>query len=205
VPSTPGIDAAVDRSELVRDALDAARGAHAGQSRDGGDGMAYIEHPLAVAERLAEGDAPDEVLAAALLHDVVEESEMEVAELRGRFGAAVGDLVEALTEDEAIEDYGERKGEHRRRVAGAGPEALAIYAADKLTNVAMLRRAYVTRGEAVSEQLKVPLDVKLGAWEADVEMLRERAPDLPLVEELAGELEALAADRLRSVRAPSSG
>jgi guanosine-3',5'-bis(diphosphate) 3'-pyrophosphohydrolase len=201
VSSTPGIDAAVGRSELVGRALDTARQAHAGQTRDGSGGMPYINHPLAVAERLATHSFPDEVLAAALLHDVVEGSEMDVAELRARFGDPVADLVEALTEDEAIEDYEERKEEHRRRVAGAGPEALAIYAADKLTNVAMLRDAYAVDGEEVGEQLKVPLDLKVNIWEADLDMLFNEAADLPLVKELADEMVGLWGDRLKDARA----
>lgn len=203
MPSTPGIDAAIDRSGPIRDALETARLAHAGQFRNGGERIPYIDHPLAVAERLATHGFPDDVLAAALLHDVVEGSEMDVPELRGRFGDPVADLVAALTEDEAIEDYARRKGEHRRRVAGAGPEALAIYAADKLTNVAMLRDAYAIEGEAVSEQLKVPLDLKIGVWEADLDMLFDRAPDLPLVDEMADEMVGLWGDRLKDARASS--
>jgi (p)ppGpp synthase/HD superfamily hydrolase len=205
VTSTPGIDAAVSRSELVRRALDTARQAHAGQTRDGSGGMPYIEHPVAVAERLARHGASDEVLAAALLHDVVEESETGVAAVRERFGDAVAELVEVMTEDETIEDYEERKAEHRRRAAGAGPEALAIYAADKLTNVGMLRDAYADRGEAVSEQLKVPLDIKIGAWEADVETLLERVPTLPLAEELAEAVAGLEAERLRNAQTSAPG
>lgn len=203
--SIPGIDAAVARSELVRRALDTAREAHAGQTREGGDGMPFIEHPLTVAERLARHGASDEVLAAALLHDVVEKSELDIATVRARFGDRVADLVEAMTEDEAIEDYEERKGEHRRRVAGAGPEALAVYAADKLTNAAMLRDAYADRGEAAGERLKVPLDVKLESWQDDVEMLSETLPDLPLVKELGKEVALLSGERLRNAQASSSG
>ncbi len=78
MPSTPGIEAAVESSELVKDALETARRAHAGQIRSGSGGRPYIEHPLAVAELLAEHGYDDEVLAAALLHDVVEKSDVEV-------------------------------------------------------------------------------------------------------------------------------
>ena len=109
MPSPPRIEAAANRSELVRDALDTARDAHAGQIRNGSGGASYIEHPLAVAELLAEHGFADEMLAAALLHDVVEESDTGVAEIGARFGEPIGDLVDALTDDEAIEDYEQRK------------------------------------------------------------------------------------------------
>lgn len=199
--STPGIDAAIERSGLTREAFETARVAHAGQFRNGAEQIPYIDHPRIVAERLARHGFPDEVLAAALLHDVVEDSETEVEELRSRFGDQVADLVAAMTEDEAIEDYEERKAEHRRRIAEAGDEALAIYAADKLTNLAMLRDAYREKGEAAGEQLSVSLDLKIAVWEADLDTLFERVPDLPLVSEFADEMVGLWGDRVSGARA----
>jgi hypothetical protein len=201
--STSGIDAAVGRSDLVKDALETARRAHAGQLRRGSDGRPYIDHPVAVAEILIKYHHRDEVLAAGLLHDVVEKSEIEIDEVRRRFGDVVADLVEAMTEDETIADYEERKDEHRDRVAAADPAALAIFAADKLTNVAMLREAYALIGEGVSDELAVPLDLKMYIWEADLEMLFDEAPQLRLTNELADQLVALWGDRFRAVRAPS--
>ena len=197
--STSGIDAAVGRSDLVRDALETARRVHAGQLRRGSDGHPYIDHPVAVAEILIRHRYPDEVLAAGLLHDVVEKSEIEISEVRERFGDLVGDLVEALTEDETIGDYEERKDEHRQRVAAAGPAALAIFAADKLTNVAMLREAYALIAEGVSDELAVSLDLKIYIWEADLEMLFDQAPEMALTDEFANEMVALWGDRFRAV------
>jgi (p)ppGpp synthase/HD superfamily hydrolase len=191
----PRIAAAADRSEHVRDALEAARDAHAGQIRNGSGGMPYIDHPIAVADLLAEHDYGDDVLAAALLHDVVEESEVGVEGVRERFGERVADLVEALTDDIEIEDYESRKELHRRHVEVAGPDALAIYAADKLTNIRALRRVYATQGEAVGEELKAPLDVKVAVWEADLTLLSSTTPDLPFLSDLADQLAGLRADR----------
>ena len=130
---------------------------------------------------------------------MVEKSEIEIDELRERFGDVVGDLVEAMTEDETIADYEERKEEHRRRVAEADPAALAIFAADKLTNVAMLREAYALIGEGVSDELAVSLDLKIYIWEADLEMLFDEAPELPLTDEFADEMVGLWGDRFRAV------
>jgi (p)ppGpp synthase/HD superfamily hydrolase len=198
--STSGIDAAVERSDLVKDALETARRAHAGQLRRGSDGRPYIDHPVAVAEILIKYRHRDEVLAAALLHDVVEKSEIEAPEVRERFGEAVAGLVEALTEDEAIDSYEDRKEEHRQRVAEADPAALAIFAADKITNVAMLREAYALIGEGVSDELAVPLDLKIYIWEADLEMLFDEAPEMPLTDEFANEMVGLWGDRFRAAR-----
>lgn len=201
--STHGIDAAVERSDLVREALATAQRAHAGQLRRGSDGRPFIDHPVAVAELLTKERQSDEVIAAALLHDVVEKSDTDLAAVRERFGDVVAALVEAMTEDESIADYEARKEEHRRRVAESEPAALAIFAADKLTNVAMLREAYALIGEGVSDELAVPLDLKMYIWEGDLEMLFEEAPGLRLTDELADQLVALWGDRFRSVRSPS--
>jgi (p)ppGpp synthase/HD superfamily hydrolase len=186
--------AAVARSALVADALDLAREAHAGQVRNGSGGMAYIEHPEAVAGFLAEQGWGDEVLAAALLHDVVEDSKTTVAELQAQFGEPVAGFVASLSDDESIADYRERKAEHRARVSTAGPETLAIYGADKLTNVSTLRRAYAKQGHSVAEEFKVPLELKLEAWEADLRLLEREAPELSFLSELSLELDRLRED-----------
>jgi guanosine-3',5'-bis(diphosphate) 3'-pyrophosphohydrolase len=193
MPATPRIEAAAQRSELVGEALQIASRAHAGQIRNGSGGMAYIEHPRAVAERLAEQGHGDEVLAAALLHDVVEDSETSVEELQRLVGAEVAAMVAALSDDESIESYRDRKDEHRKRVAAAGAEALAVYAADKLTNVSMLRRTVAQGDGDVAGEFKVPLELKLEAWENDLEMLRREAPQLPFLDRLGEELTLLRA------------
>ena len=164
------IDTAAERSDQVRAALDMAREAHAGQVRSASGGRPFIDHPVAVAEHLS-AHVSDDALAAALLHDVVEDSELTLDDVRERCGERVAELVGVLTDDESIEPYAERKREHRGRVEAAGGEAMAIYAADKLTNVEMLRDAYEEQGEQAGEELTVPLDEKVGVWEEDLEML----------------------------------
>lgn len=190
------IEAAAERSPLVRAALEKARADHEGQVRNGSGGMPYIEHPKSVAALLAEHGYGEEVLAAALLHDVVEDSDTTLDQLRELFGEAVAGMVGVLTDDESIEAYRERKAEHRERVAAAGEDALAIYAADKLTNTRMLNRTYAEKGEAVAEEFKVPIDLKAEIWEADLELLREKAPELPFLDPLEKELRSF-----RSLRA----
>jgi (p)ppGpp synthase/HD superfamily hydrolase len=182
------IEAAAQRSPLVRAALEKARSAHAGQVRNGSSGMPYVEHPMAVAARLDEHGYGEEVLAAALLHDVVEDSGTSLDEIREEFGEGVAGMVGALTDDEALDSYRERKAEHRERVAAADGEALAIYGSDKLTNVVTLREAYEAEGDAVREEFKVPIELKTEVWEADRDLLREKAPELPFLDELDAEL-----------------
>jgi (p)ppGpp synthase/HD superfamily hydrolase len=205
--TAPSIDAAFTRSDLLSTAVDMARRAHRGQVRNASGGRPYIDHPIAVAERLSECGYADEVLAAALLHDVVEDSELEVEDVRRVGGDRVAEIVATLTDDESVEPYARRKLEHRERVREEGPETLAVYAADKLTNLSMLRDAYADRGEMIAEELKVPLDEKVAIWQEDLEMLEERtAGDQRLeglVDELADQLRRLARDRAAAARRPS--
>jgi (p)ppGpp synthase/HD superfamily hydrolase len=173
-----------ERSESVRRALTVAHRAHEGQLRKG-DGSPFIGHPIRVAALLEADGFDDPVVAAALLHDVVEE-----------FTAEVGELVDALTEDERIEDYVERKDAHRDQVAAAGERAAAIYVADKLANLRDMRALYAEVGERAAERFTAPsLDVRVEAWRRDCEMASAVAPDLPLVESLRAELDAFEAER----------
>jgi hypothetical protein len=202
-PASNRLDAKAQRSALVRGALSVARRAHAGQTRQTGcEEIPFVEHSLAVAELLAQHNYPDEVLAAGLLHDVLESGELAAGGLHGRFGDAVATLVEALTEDASIEDYEERKQEHRERVAAAGAHARAIFAADKVANVAVLREAYAVLGEDVDEDLPVSLDMKILVWEFDLEMLFANAPGVALVDRFADEMVGLWGQRAKGEHAP---
>jgi (p)ppGpp synthase/HD superfamily hydrolase len=193
------IEAAAAESELIGKALEMAEAAHAGQTRRGSGGMAYIHHPVAVAELLAANGFDEPAVAAALLHDVVEDSEASVEDIEAGFGQPVARLVAALTEDESIEPFERRKEAHRSHAERVGGDALAIYAADKLSNIRVLRRSVANEGEAAGEEFEVPLDVKEAVWAGDLEMLRRAAPDLPFVDDLAAELA-----KLREARATSS-
>jgi (p)ppGpp synthase/HD superfamily hydrolase len=195
---SPTIEAAAAESKPIRAALEMAEAAHAGQTRRGSGGMAYIHHPVAVAELLAADGYGEEAVAAALLHDVVEDSEASVGDVAARFGQRVADLVAALTEDESIEPFERRKDEHRSQVEAAGGEALAIYAADKLSNVRVLRHTLSREeGESAAEEFEAPLEAKQKVWAEDLEMLRRAAPQLPFVKSFAAELAKLGEARSR--------
>jgi (p)ppGpp synthase/HD superfamily hydrolase len=167
-------------SELLSSAYRLARSAHHGAAREG---ETDIDHPLAVAEVLHENGFEEPVVAAGVLHDVVEDTALDVQAIEKSFGPDVGRMVAEMTEDPEIENYQERKAEHRSRVA-RDPRAAAIYAADKLAN---------TRDLAGSPE-EVPRD-KLDHYLRTLRMLCQRYPDLPFLPQLQEELQALAAAR----------
>ena len=177
-------------SALVGNAYRIAAAAH------GRDGVKDLEHPLSVARKLAEHSYDEEVVAAALLHDTVEDGAIGLGELRESFGGRVCALVDALTEDGTIERWEERKAAHREQVAAAGHDAAAIYAADKLAGAGALRRAYAQQGERASERLTAPtIDARVRAWDADYEMLERVEPRIGFLPELRAEVAALKARR----------
>ena len=102
---------------LAREAFRFAQALHAPQHREW-DGAPFILHPLEVASLLHASGWGDEVVATAMLHDLLEDTDAAGEELRERFGDRVAGLVTALTEDETIEDYAERKAALRRQAVG---------------------------------------------------------------------------------------
>ena len=172
--------------------------AHRDQRRP--DGTPYLGHPLQVCELLSLTGAAQETLVAALLHDAVEDSALTIGEVVARFGLPVGELVASLTEDERIDDWADRKAAQRLEVAGAGAEAVAIYAADKLSNLRQMRTLYAEHGEAVIELHKAPsLDARVAAWRADLEMVEATAPESPLLAPLRDELASFQAERAQGL------
>ena len=112
------------------------------------------------------------------------------------------DVVAALTEDERIDDWVERKDALRAQVERAGPRAVSIYAADKLSNLRELRRVYAVRGESAIDLHKAPsLDLRVEAWRDDLAMIVRVSPDLALAGELRTELSRLELERARALPA----
>lgn len=179
----------VEGRPLLGAALTWASQLHATQRR-AVDQAPFILHPLEVAALLHGRGFDDEVVAAGLLHDAVEKTDADLAEVRRRFGDRVADLVAAVTEDPAIDDYEQRKAALRAQVAAAGSEALAVYAADKITKARELR-AQAARAESSLEE--PALRRRLDHYEASLRLLRPVAVDLPMVDQLAFELWALRA------------
>src|SRR4051812_37093598 len=130
---------------LVQAAYEFAARAHADQTQDS-DATPYIDHAVGVGRMLSEAHCEEHVVAAGLLHDVVEKSDVSLERIRARFGPRVADLVQAMTEPADVDDYEARKAALREQVIGAGPDAEAIFAADKAYNVASLRRAIAAQG-----------------------------------------------------------
>ena len=100
----------VDR-DLITRAFRFAAKAHEGQVRR--SGQEFIHHPLGVAKILAELQLDDETIAAALLHDVVEDTDTELDDIRAEFGDEVARLVDGVTKLTRIQFQTPRAGRGR--------------------------------------------------------------------------------------------
>jgi (p)ppGpp synthase/HD superfamily hydrolase len=174
----------VRRLPLTQEALEFARDRHAGQRRLADD-ASFVLHPLEVASLLDRSNYPDFVVAAAVLHDVLEDTDAERSELDERFGKSVGDLVAAVSDDPSIEDEEERKDELRERIRQAGGYAAAVYAADKVSKVREVR-TLLARGTPRDE-----VQPKIDRHRRALDTLEETIPGSRLVRALRFEREVL--------------
>lgn len=176
-------------TRLVKRALRFARERHHGQTR--ADGVTpYIVHPESVVEILRRHGVSDpHVLAAAALHDVVEDTPTPIGEIRERFGEGVADIVGPLTDPPGL------KGEERRkvqleRILRSAPGVQQIKLADKISNMQ----------DAVSNRPPDWTDEAFDRFVRHAEVMGEAL--LRVHPELCHELLALV-HKARSGRAPS--
>jgi (p)ppGpp synthase/HD superfamily hydrolase len=181
------------RSELPDAALRFARRVHLGQHRKQ-TGEQFVEHPIAVAQLLIESGYDGPLISAAYLHDVVEKTDVQLDEINARFGPAVADLVDCLSEDPEIDGYAARKRALRKRILDSGGDPVVIYAADRVANMRDWRRVAPEDRPAVGERLGTTLDERLQLWSEDLEELHDADAETPFLDEIQAELDALRTD-----------
>jgi (p)ppGpp synthase/HD superfamily hydrolase len=178
-----------DGRPTVRAAVAWASQLHGDQVRSV-DRAPFVLHPLEVASLLSGRGFDDDVVVAGVLHDLVENTEASVADVGARFGERVAAIVNAVSEDDSIEDYGERKAALRARACAAGVEARAVYTADKIAKARELRSQAARDPSVLTDPQNVR---KLEHYEASLDELRAAAEDHPMVDQLEFELWALRA------------
>src|SRR5437868_1756215 len=166
----------VDR-ELLSRAFRFAAAAHEGQQRRSGE--AFIRHPWGAAKILAELRQDEQTIAAALLHDVVEDTETEIDEVRTEFGDEIAQLVEGVTKLTRVQFQSREQAEaenYRKMVVAmaADVRVILVKLADRLHNLRTIE--YLGRQKQVQkakEALEVyaPLAHRLGIhalkWELE--------------------------------------
>ena len=174
----------------AQEALRFAEHAHAGQVRKV-DGTPFIVHPFEVASLLSEAGAADHVVAAGALHDTIEKTTVRAVDLRQAFGQPVTRLVLAVTEDEGITDYHERKLALREQVSAAGPEAMLVFAADKVSKARELHLEWYLARRSNPAVLWQPPERRMGHYRECLRLFEDHAFESPLVAQLRTEIETL--------------
>ncbi|XP_033023500.1 guanosine-3',5'-bis(diphosphate) 3'-pyrophosphohydrolase MESH1 [Lacerta agilis] len=123
------------------DAADFAARKHAAQRRKDPEGTPYINHPIGVAQILAQeaGITEIAILQAALLHDTVEDTDTTFSEIEEHFGEEVRRIVQEVTDDKTLGKK-ERKRLQIEQAAQSSREAKLVKLADKLYNLRDLNR-----------------------------------------------------------------
>lgn len=164
-----------DRVSLIESAYQFAAQAHEGQRRKSGE--PYVQHPLEVAATLADLQLDADTLAAALLHDVVEDCAIPLHDIEASFGPEIAKLVDSSTKLSAvIKPTGgggtrrESQTENLRKMLLAIAEDLRVVfikLADRLHNMRTLHALPVEKRRAIAQEtldIYAPLAHRLGIW-----------------------------------------
>ena len=201
--------------QLIARALERACGAHSGQSRASGE--PYLTHCLAVAEVVDHLSLDAESVAAALLHDVVEDTDITLEQLSEEFGAGLAGLVNGVTK---MGHIGEMRGPYSDKAVGDSQHSesvrklllamaedvrvVLIKLADRLHNMRTLRHLSESRQRRIArETLEIfaPLANRLGIWQIkwELEDLALRYLDPEAYHRIASLLDGRRIDRERHI------
>jgi len=138
-------------TDLLDRAIVFAVNAHHNTERRG-KGFPYIVHPMEAVEIVATITSDQELLAAAALHDTIEDTDVTIEDIRREFGDRIADLVHAES-DQFTEGVSEEDSWHDRKQAAidrlrhASHDAKIVAMGDKLSNMRAIWRDYQTKGD----------------------------------------------------------
>lgn len=138
---------------ILESAIEFAAIAHSGQLRKG-TVTPYITHPYTVGMYLKQAGCDDEVVAAGILHDVLEDTPATYEELKTKFGERVAELVNAVSEPDKTMTWEARKQHTITSLKTASNAVRIIACADKLHNLRTAIEAVEQHGEQAWERFK---------------------------------------------------
>ena len=170
---------------LVTNAFDFAYRVHCQTFRKGSNSP-YITHPLNVMIILLKNNASEELLAAALLHDVVEDEEVTFQELTEKFGTKVSFLVKAVSEPLELiektlnrtETWRTRKEHTLKSLQTANHEVKMLSCADKLANISDMLYDQVSIGEELWSRFNAPKENQQWYYDSLVEVFAQEPHSL---------------------------
>ncbi|GAB3693694.1 HD domain-containing protein [Corynebacterium nasicanis] len=171
-------------------ALNAAATAHRNHERKG-SGIPYISHLYAVMYLAASVTTDEDVLIAALFHDVLEDvpESFPAERMRAEFGDRVTDLVLHLSKDDSLPGWQDRADAYLAHLEHEAPdEAVLIACADKLHNLMSILADHDTQGEDLWGRFNSGKERQQWWYGSVLEVVQRRLPDLPLAADLEREV-----------------
>lgn len=165
---------------IIEKAVRVSVAAHKDQIRKG-DGLPYIIHPFMVALKLAKHNFPDIVIAAALAHDILEETKFSEEKLKDELGKEVLEIVKSITNDDSL-PWEEKKKKYVETVRAGSEGAKAVAVADKIHNLESLLSAHAEQGHEVWKKFNRGREKKIWFENEVLKMLKETWQH-PLIEE----------------------
>lgn len=176
---------------LIEKAQVLAEKAHHTQKRKT-DGSPYIEHPLAVGVLLAQHGCDEVTIAAGIVHDVLEDTQVTEDQLRRELGDAVADIVCAVSENKTL-SWEDRKQQYIDTVSASSKSVKMVSVADKVHNLQDLIAAHAALGTKVWKKFNRGKEKKLWFERTLLQQLQKKW-NHPLLDEYARLIDE--ADRL---------
>jgi (p)ppGpp synthase/HD superfamily hydrolase len=145
--------------------------------------MPYIVHPVAVAMLIARHTDDEDVVAAALLHDILEDTKYGKARMKKAFGVRVIRLVEAVSDKRPNDPWAIRKETYLKHIAKAPKEACLVSCADKIHNLHSIVEAYKKDGDRIWKNFNASKEAKLEFYGNIYKAVKKRFRH-PLIDEL---------------------
>lgn len=176
---------------LMRGIATASR-AHDGHYRKG-SGVPYISHPMAVMLIAASVTNDEDVLLAALFHDILEDvpENYSRAEMEDEFGPRVVEIVEGVTKDSSLPSWQERADAYLEQLSHGSEESLIVAAADKFHNLSQTLEDLDRDGHALWDRFRSTPSQQLWWYTSVRNVIAERLPDMPLLADLSVLIERL--------------
>lgn len=176
--------------------------AHRDQVRKGSQ-VPYIIHPAHAAMILLRYQFPEDAVIAAVLHDVVEDTDISLAQLEAEFGSKVAQTVDQVSEKKSAQGQGpgktgeklpwrQRKQEQLERLSQADMLAAAVKSADALHNCHSMLRDLEEQGAALWERFRGSQSEQLWYYTSLAALLRNRLGGHPICDELDAAVNRLA-------------
>ncbi|OGW83104.1 MAG: hypothetical protein A3C47_04775 [Omnitrophica bacterium RIFCSPHIGHO2_02_FULL_51_18] len=164
---------------LLTKAFYFARYHHGSQKRKGG--APYLTHLVSVAQILNQASYPKSVIAAGLLHDVLEDTGCEREDLECEMGKEVCSIVLQVTDKDKTAPWAERKANYIRGLKRATKPALAVACANKIDNLLCLEKGFRQDGKRFMAGFSGGAKEKMENYTAIYRMIRSRYAACPLL------------------------